>query len=224
MTAGLIGGVFYLFLGPLFKIKKIDCQKENFECNQKEKTIFSNLLGRNIFFIREDEQLNFLKDKNFAIKIISFKKVMPDKIEIRLEDRKPAVCLNKNEKIWYILDSDAFIIEKVFKRVEDLPQIFYDGKKVSWSVGQQINNQAIEKALLALKKLKDSFAFPLEVEIKEGEAIKLYLENDIIVLFSARKKINNQVDSLQFILRQSKIEGSLPHKIDLRFEKAVVKY
>lgn len=44
------------------------------------------------------------------------------------------------------------------------------------------------------------------------------------VLFSASKDLRGQVASLQFILSRTKIEGKIPLKIDLRFEKPILKY
>lgn len=56
------------------------------------------------------------------------------------------------------------------------------------------------------------------------ESFEATLSGNLLVLFSKEKEYSNQVASLQFILSRSKIEGKIPQKIDLRFDKPVLTY
>ena len=50
------------------------------------------------------------------------------------------------------------------------------------------------------------------------------ISGNLTVLFSKEIEYALQVASLQFILERSKIEGKIPSKIDLRFDKPVLTY
>ena len=56
------------------------------------------------------------------------------------------------------------------------------------------------------------------------ESFEATLLGNLLVLFSKEKEYASQVASLQFILSRSKIEGKIPQKIDLRFDKPVLTY
>ena len=65
-------------------------------------------------------------------------------------------------------------------------------------------------------------------EIKELSDFDTYYEatlsSRLVVIIGKDKDFSSQVASLQFILNRSKIEGKIPTKIDLRFDKPVLKY
>lgn len=50
------------------------------------------------------------------------------------------------------------------------------------------------------------------------------LSGNLYIILNKDEDILRQVASLQFILNRSKIEGKIPSKIDLRFDKPVIKY
>lgn len=56
------------------------------------------------------------------------------------------------------------------------------------------------------------------------KTIEATFPGELQVLFSKEKDLKTQVASLQYILLRAKIEGRLPKKIDLRFDKTVVSY
>lgn len=56
------------------------------------------------------------------------------------------------------------------------------------------------------------------------KTIEASFSGELQVLFSREKELRTQVASLQFILLRAKIEGRLPKKIDLRFDKAIISY
>lgn len=56
------------------------------------------------------------------------------------------------------------------------------------------------------------------------KTIEASFSGELQVLFSREKELRIQVASLQFILLRAKIEGRLPKKIDLRFDKVIISY
>lgn len=61
----------------------------------------------------------------------------------------------------------------------------------------------------------------ISLSIVENEDIMASLSGEIKVIFK-NENIEQQVSSLQLMLSRFKIEGRIPKKIDLRFEKPIV--
>lgn len=57
-----------------------------------------------------------------------------------------------------------------------------------------------------------------------GKDLEASISGGITVLFTTQKDLNNQIASLQLMIERFKIEGKLPKKVDLRFEKTVVTF
>lgn len=75
-----------------------------------------------------------------------------------------------------------------------------------------------------LRRLFGQFGLKLDgLTLGENEHVAT-LSGNTTVLFSSKKNLKSQVASLQFIISRSKIEGKIPSKIDLRFEKPVAVY
>lgn len=57
-----------------------------------------------------------------------------------------------------------------------------------------------------------------------GKDLEASISGGIIVLFTTQKDFKDQIASLQLMIERFKIEGKLPKKVDLRFEKTVVTF
>lgn len=74
---------------------------------------------------------------------------------------------------------------------------------------------------------KDLKLHLFEVEYVEpvtGNTLVVHLKDGVVAVFSPFKKREYQFDSLQFILKQSKINAKPVKRVDLRFDKPVVVY
>lgn len=216
---------FFIFLGKSqwLKVKRLDCRQGDFPCNQTIVNIFEEVKGKNIFLVNFDNLSQKVKDINPIIKKIELTKKLPDKVLIKIYPRQPVAALTVDNKIWFLIDEQNFIYKKVFEKPSSIPIIIV-GNKYFLYLKQKINEEKIIKATLFLKKLKENFINFNLIVLSKGQTINVFLENSIVASFSAEKKIEKQVDSLQFILRQSKIKGKLPAFIDVRFNKPIIKY
>lgn len=61
-------------------------------------------------------------------------------------------------------------------------------------------------------------------EIKISKDAVEFKVSGVRILFNPKGDIPEQVVSLQFILSRAKMEGKIPHNVDLRFAKPVVSY
>jgi hypothetical protein len=60
--------------------------------------------------------------------------------------------------------------------------------------------------------------------VEEKEKLVVIFTSDWQAHFLLDKKPKTRVDSLQLILKQTKIEGQVPKIIDLKFDKPIIKF
>jgi len=219
----LIFGFYFVLTGDFFKVKFISCQKEGFPCKD-EIQFFEEFKGRNIFFNHIDQIVSKIKDKILTISEVKIRKKLPDKLFIEIIPRKSYVSLTKDNKVFYLVDDIGFVYQKDFVKPNDQVLIYFDKFSEEIFLGKRIENQEFLQTLRLIADLKNSFISFKHIVLSDLETITIFLEEPIIASFSAKKSTSSQVDSLQFILKQSKIEGKLPAYIDLRFDKPVLKY
>lgn len=94
---------------------------------------------------------------------------------------------------------------------------FLEKEKIVSPVSPPTEEEKLEETLLML-------GFETESIKSLDESFEVTLSGNLLVLFSREKEYASQVASLQFILSRSKIEGKIPQKIDLRFDKPVLTY
>jgi len=77
-------------------------------------------------------------------------------------------------------------------------------------------------------KLEESLKLRLfefkEIKIISSRQTAVLMKDGSLVIFSSHKNLENQLDSLQLILRRSKIKDKSIVRIDLRFDKPVIVY
>jgi hypothetical protein len=75
-----------------------------------------------------------------------------------------------------------------------------------------------------IKDLFDQTGLKVTNLVFHDDYWEINLAGNLTVLLKEEADLSDQVASLQFILNRSKIEGKIPSKIDLRFDKPVLKY
>lgn len=219
----LIVGFFLFFKSDFFKVKEIDCQKDNFPCQKG--SFLNEIRGQNIFLINTASLIKKIEEETLSTKDIKIKKQLPAKIILEIISREPLVALTLEKKAWFLIDEDGVVYNKIFTEPKDIPIIVISKElEIYVYVGQKISDDALIKVVSLVKELKRAFISFDYIILADKELVNVYLTGSITATFSTKKLISSQVDSLQFILRQSKIEGKIPEAIDLRFTKPVLKY
>lgn len=221
--AGLIILVVLFFQGSYFNLKKIDCQIENKECSDEEKIIFADLLGENIFLARVDNFEQKVLADSWQFESVEIEKKLPDRILIKLKTRQPFFNLTFDEKNWWLIDDQGFVLQGRNNSASDLPQVFYTST-IDLKVGQKLEQLVLDSVILMLKQLKEEKLISYQKILVQDNLISLTTSENMVASFSAQKNMQLQVDSLLFILRLSKIEGKLPKFLDLRYDKPVVRF
>ncbi len=219
--AGLISLVILFFQNDYFKIKKIDCLVAEATCSDEEKVIFADLLGDNIFLSQTD---NFKKDilsRYWQFQEIQIKKQLPHQLLITLKKRQPFFNLTGDEKSWWLIDNQGFVLQREDKVFIDLPQVFYNFS-LNPVVGEKLEGPTMQAVIRMLTSLTKGKLVSYQKILVQEKVITLITSENLVASFSAQKNMQTQVDSLHFVLRLSKIEGKLPNFFDFRYDKPVV--
>ena len=219
-----LGGVaFIVFKSGFFTVKKITCQWEKDSCPPEIWNELTSLtFGKNLIFLKKEEIRKKFLNTHHIVKNLKIKKVLPNKLAFELEKRKEVAVLGfEATKDFFLVDEEGVAI----KRGNDpfLPLILLS-EQLSLNVGQQVPQREIVEAIKFLTTLRLNLLEPKIAKITSPYSLTVWLKDGEEVVFSLKKEIQVQVDSLQFILSRSKIEGKEIKKIDLRFDKPVVSY
>lgn len=219
----LISLVVYFLTGDFFKITYLNCTKENHPCTDKEKSFFLDLIGENIFLLDSNKIVKALKKTFPKIDKLKIKKQLPNKVLIELTERKSLAGIAFDKKNCYLVDQYGYVLEKTKTCPKTKPKIVLKNIKTNFKLNEEIKEPGLKAGLLVVKLMKDNFLLLNGLVVDSDQRLTLDLSENVTATLSVQKDISLQVDSLQFILRQSKIEGDLPSYIDLRFDKPVIR-
>jgi cell division septal protein FtsQ len=212
--------IIFLFKGAVLKINDISCTKTKGECSEQEKLIINDFSGENIFLLNKTEVKREIKASLPKIGFVEVDKQLFNKLRVKLIPREPLFSCTKSNKTWYVVDKERMVFEQQIDEPEEIP--VFNIKNGQLIVGEKLAEEYQSLVDLALE-LKESYIIPDKIDYEQN-LFTLDLKDNTTASISGSKSLTSQVGSLQFILRQSKIEGRLPKSIDLRFSKPIVKY
>lgn len=229
----ILCGVFYLIcFNSFFQIKKIEIIGNEKISSQKihdltfEKIYQKILLfpTKSIFFVNLKEIENNILEKEILIDKVNLKRKFPDKIEIRINEKKPFAIFVQNENN-FLIDKNGIVFEK-YKNIEENQNlikiqnlIFYSNVKVGDKV---IEKKQMEQILY----IKDNLGFIqiVEVILASEQRLNVRTVENWEVYFNLKQNLDWQITKLKSILDQ-KIPTEKRNKlkyIDLRFEKVYI--
>ena len=164
-----------LFLSSKFKIEQIKIENNSILKERDIKKNLAHLYEKNIFIIDYQNILNILK-KNTFIESFEIKKIYPNKIIIKIYEKKPIAILEYKKQKFYINQKIDLIEFIDLENYRELPIVF--GNKDYFKL-LYTNLKKIDFPLDIIKKyyLQDSKRWDLEVSNKI--IIKLPVENYI---------------------------------------------
>ncbi len=110
--AGAIYGLNYFYNSDYFKVKEIIFEGNSHYSYESFNDISKKYLGKNIFEVKKKSLEDSLIINFYWLKSVDLKKVFPDKLIIRVYERKPFIIINYS-KSFYLLDEEGVIIEKL---------------------------------------------------------------------------------------------------------------
>lgn len=214
-------GVGLFLRSDFFLIEKIECQSNGGSC---EASLWSGLMsrtgGENLLFLSSEKLVLEVQTKYPEIYKLTLKKKFPKTLSFKVEIRKPAVILLPQDGEGCLVDKDGYFLKKA-EGIFGFPTI-ESSKKDCSSLGKKVEDKGILKGIEILYESQIRLLEPESGEMTSPRVVEVQYPHSLKVLFSTQKEIARQLDSLQFILDRTKIEGSLPGQVDLRFDKPVI--
>ena len=206
-----------------FKIQKIDFKTESKDSNFLGKEL---IIGKNLLFLNIEKLSKNLSDLNPEIVQLNIKKIFPNRIVILYNLDNPIAVIKANEGYLFLSDKGKILRKrKNIDKKSKLTQINYyqNFDYLSSTTGSVIDFRDVKYSLSVLTKLKKYKNEVLSIDITRPSMIRFNL-GDSIVIFTSEKPIDEQINKLEKIILQFKVEGNNFSLLDLRFDKPVLKY
>lgn len=218
--AGLAGLGIFAAVSPLFRVSRIICSQDNHECEAEIIAELARWRGKHVWEVRLAEAENRILRADPRVKSARARVSHPQTLEVKLVNRSPALLLATTDRGQpdLISDDEGWVLG-IDQSGLDLPKIIWDQ-----SQPVEINEQLPEHLLKAWAILKllwprlDTDSLP---RVQGNEFIVKFADNPLIV-FSLSKSVAWQLDTLQQLLNQARINGVQYRQIDLRFEKPII--
>lgn len=209
---------FISVYSPLFEIKDVSFNDEN-ECIEDPQGFASaNLVGKSLIFFDPQKIANDIKAQFTCVDSISIDRKFPSSLEIDVKSQVPVAKIADSE---FQITEGGLIINASDKY--QVPTLFLP-QGTSITQRTRIMDENVLKVLSIAKNLLKSDFNSSNIRILENNQIAIYSTSEMLVIFSSKKEAKGQVDTLQQILSEAKIDATKIEKIDMSFEKPVISY
>lgn len=183
----------------------------------------------NITFFQQKRNLLTLDSTAFKKEIlnlypliadVSIEKRLPNTLFVQVEPRVPIVFIESAEGIAF-LDATGKIIPHL-PQFEKYKTVELNCATDVLEVGQTISNEAARKAIQVAAQVIHHIDSSVDsINCIEGQNAVLIRTTEVDVIAPADKN-EELASSLQFLLKQFRIDGNWPKVVDMRFEKPVL--
>lgn len=212
LAVGVLGSLgLYLASDTLFAIENIEVAGDFVEVVVNEDRLPKNLL----FFPTDKLRQDLLLD-NPLLSTLEFKKKFPHTLVIIATRKSPIARITMGELIG-LVDRDGYIVG-LDDETEQLPLISLDATSIA--VGQKVDDPATRVALSLLASLPPEFKI---TKITRYDRLSIVAELPQTNIIVAQESDEASLSAtLQTILTSFRIKGTMPTRIDLRYDKPVI--
>ncbi|OGC58805.1 hypothetical protein A2473_02310 [candidate division WWE3 bacterium RIFOXYC2_FULL_42_13] len=213
----------YIYLSPKFAVRTVSIvgggkfvNLQDFRNVSEQKT-----LGRSIFSVDPKELERSLKSNFLGAKNVETSLDYPDTLVIKVEERLPVAVVTSGKKnaVYYLIDSEGYILGEVSDEFMNLPKIIYEG---DMRVGSFLDDRVVPVSIEILSEIEKAGLNVSSISFRERYS-KLYLGATEVYL-SNLKGIGESVRKLEKLYKNLLLEGKSVIKIDLRYDKVIVLY
>ncbi len=209
---------YIVFFSPFLKIRSVEVAGGKICVPAQLSPKDLDLSDKNLLTLSTDNFKKALLAKYPCLKEISTSISFPAKLKLQVQVQS---------EVLKIANTDLFLTEEQIvsdKAGDSQLPILYPLQNISLKAGEKVQDELIAHATKLTVELSKSDFTPASVRIVDRDSIAVYNHQDLVAIFSAKKSLNEQVDSLQFVLSKAKIDAAKIAKIDLRFDKPVISY
>lgn len=147
-------------------------------------------------------------------------KIFPDSLRVTISERVPVLAFEVSEGETLLIDKQGKVLPPNPRYpIIALPKLHCLLDQVQ--VGDIVSPKIVIGAQV-IAYLKETLTSDSEYLLCESEDKFLIGIDNMEVIFSPQQQFSDIASSLQFLLKQFRIEGNYPKKVDLRFDKPVL--
>ena len=173
-----------------FKIQKIIIENNNILEDQELLDIFSFLYTKNIIFLNSYELKKKIGKRSFIEKL-EIKKIFPDKLVIKVFEKKPiAILIDKYQKKFFLGRNVDLIEYRKLSKYENLPIVKGESKNFKLLFNNLIKINFPIQQILSYRHFKTN---RWDIEMKDKTILKLPAKNytkSLINFMSVKDKAN----------------------------------
>lgn len=227
--AAAVWGLNYFYNSGYFKVKSVDIQ-DNIHYEDKEIiTLVQDLVGNNIFEVNKKKIEDTITEELNWIKEVELSKIFPDKVIIKLIERKPSLkIVYKSE--YFLVDDEGVVLDKISEEnLDSYKDLILVKNAVNYNI--TIGEKIAKKNVLSCVEIYKVFDSELKSIIKEAR-LENNISGDIVfhtndgkeIIFGDSSYIAEKVEILKQLLKEE-ADYTIIDSIDLRSpESPVIKY
>ncbi len=184
--AAAVWGLNYFYNSEYFKIKSVDIQDNTHYEDEEIITLIQDLVGNNIFEVNKKKIEDTITEELNWIKEVELSKIFPDKVIIKLIERKPSLkIVYKSE--YFLVDDEGVVLDKISKENSDnYNDLVLVKNAVNYNVA--IGEKIAKKNVLSCVEIYKVFDSELKSIIKEAR-LENNISGDIVFCTNDRKEI-----------------------------------
>jgi cell division protein FtsQ len=213
----VVWGLNYFYNSEYFKIKSIDIQGNSHYRDEEIVEITKEMLGANIFEINKKVIESMVSEELSWVKDAELNKVFPDKVIIKINERKPYIKILYGSE-YFLIDSEGVVLEKVEKEnLDEYKDLILVRNAIDYSV--DIGEKIAKRNVLSCAEIYRTFDIGLKGMVREAR-VEDNFSGDIIFVMNDGKEIifgdNSFVEDKVKALKQFLKEETVCNIIDLR--------
>jgi len=205
--AAAVLGLNYFYKSEYFKVKNIDIQGNEHYKDEEVKVLISEVIGANIFEINKKRVEETIVRELDWVKDAELRKIFPDKVIIKLDERKPYLKIAYEDK-YFLIDSEGVVLDKIEKEdLDEYKDLILVRNVVNYSV--DIGEKIAKKNALSCADIYRVFSSQIKSMIKEAR-LEDNISGDIVfetydgveIKFGSSSEIVKKVENLKQLLKE----------------------
>lgn len=202
-----VWGLNYFYNSEYFKVKNIDVQDNTHYKDEEVSSLVPEVVGTNIFEINKKEVEETITRELNWVKEAELSKVFPDKVVIKLIERKPGLkIVNKGE--YFLIDNEGVVLDEINEGEQDsYKDLILIKNAVNYDVN--VGEKIAKKNILSCVDIYKAFDSQLKSIIREAR-LEDNISGDIVfetndgkeIIFGDSSDIVKKVEILKQLLKE----------------------
>ncbi|MGM0409943.1 MAG: cell division protein FtsQ/DivIB [Bacillota bacterium] len=224
----LIGAIFSFINSPFFQVRTFSIQGNNVLKEEELDKYLNDYENNNILFLDKSSVEKRLKEQENYIKNINVVKKYPNKLEIRIEERK-ALAKIVNDGITFVIDKEGYILENNKNKLKSKVPLI-EGLGYSFKKDKIIYTNKLENIINSLNKVNYTLLTKINLieynydESNSTDEILMETSNDIEIFLGNFDNLNKKMSILEAVIEKTNEENINIDYLNLKYpEKPVYK-